>query len=71
MDAEEVRKFDGQDVTIRLKPEANAGTEVRGRIVGFVEAADGMVVVTEPNGAPIGARVSTHYHHIDAITRVS
>ncbi|HEV3095674.1 MAG TPA: hypothetical protein VG104_00895 [Candidatus Dormibacteraeota bacterium] len=34
-----------------------------GRVMGTIEAADGLVVSVEPDGAP-GKRVTVHYQHI-------
>ena len=69
MDPDQVRRFDGQTVVVKLTPAANAGPEVRGRIVGLIEAADGLVVVLEPGGGhPLGARTSVHYQHIQSIS---
>jgi hypothetical protein len=52
-----------------LAPWAPAGKEVQGRIVGFVEAADGLVVVLHPEDTPPEIRTSVHYQHIVSITK--
>ena len=67
MNVEEARSYDGQSVTITLSPGAPAGLEVKGRVVGFVEAADGLVIVLHREGAAPEDRTSVHYQHIVAI----
>jgi len=42
--------------------------ETRG-LIGMIEAADGLVLTVEPNGAP-GKRLTVHYQHIASATRV-
>ncbi len=62
MTADEVRALVGEDVVLELAP-ASGETRASGRIVGKIEAADGLVVVLEPRGQP-GARRTYHYQHI-------
>ncbi len=67
MKAEEIRRLKGQMVTFRLLPEAPGAPVVTGRVLGVIEAADGLVVTVEPKGAP-GKRLTVHHHHIAAAT---
>lgn len=67
MNVDEVRSYDGQSVIMTLTPGAPAGLKVKGQVVGFVEAADGFVVVLCPEGAAPDARTSVHYQHIVSI----
>jgi hypothetical protein len=60
--ADEVRVLAGRQVSLRLTPEAG-GEVVEGRLVGTLDAADGLVVVVEPEGSP-GRRFSCNYQHI-------
>jgi hypothetical protein len=60
--ADEVRALAGRQVSLRLAPEAG-GEVVEGRLVGTLDAADGLVVVVEPEGSP-GRRFSCNYQHI-------
>ena len=63
--ADEIRALRGSEVAIRFVPEAGASA-VEGRLVGTLEAADGLVVVVEPSGDP-GGRLSYNYQHIATI----
>jgi len=65
--ADEIRVLRGSEVAVRLVPEAG-GSAVEGRLVGTLEADDGLVVVVEPGGAP-GRRLSYNYQHIETIER--
>jgi hypothetical protein len=40
---------------------------VTGRVVGMIEAADGLVVTVEPKDAA-GKRLTVHYQHIASAT---
>lgn len=63
--AENLRRQVGRRVTLRLAP--GAETEVlTGRVLGVLDALDGLVVTVEPDGAP-GTRRTLHYHHIAAV----
>jgi hypothetical protein len=62
---ESIQALTGADVAVRLAAGAG-GEEVRGRVVGTLDAADGMVVFIEPEGQP-GARLSYNYQHIASI----
>jgi hypothetical protein len=64
---EEIQALNGADVALRLVPGAG-GQAVEGRLVGTLDAADGLVVFIEPAGDP-GGRLSYNYQHIAAITR--
>ena len=63
VNAEEVRSLKGRRATLQLAADAPGGPAVTGRIVGTIEAADGLVVTVEPDGAP-GKRLTIHYQHI-------
>jgi hypothetical protein len=60
--ADELRALTGRRVMLRLVPEAG-DEEVAGRIVGTLDADDGLVVVFEREGSP-GRRFSCNYQHI-------
>ncbi len=61
--ADEIRGLKGQRATLQLAADAPGAPTVTGRILGTIEAADGLVVTVEPDSAP-GKRVTVHYHHI-------
>jgi hypothetical protein len=63
---EELKRLVGRSVTLRLTPQAPGGPTVTGTMLGFIEAADGLVVTLEPAGAP-GTRATYHYHYILAV----
>jgi hypothetical protein len=63
--ADEVRALQGRQVRLRLAPDAG-GETVEGRLVGTLDADDGLVVVVEPAGAP-EKRSSWNYQHIAAL----
>ena len=67
MTPQEIRGFVGQQVELHLSPEAGPNPVVKGRIVGVLDAADGLVVTFEPEDAQPGARVTYHYHYIQAV----
>ena len=60
----EVKRYVGQRVALSLAPEAPGAPTVRGLLVGTIDAADGLVVILEPEGSPSGTRMTCHYHHI-------
>jgi hypothetical protein len=64
---EEIQALNGFDVAVRLTPGAG-GQSVEGRVVGTLDAADGLVVFIEPAGEP-GKRLSYNYQHIATIER--
>jgi hypothetical protein len=64
---DEIRALQGADVTLRLVPQAG-GELVEGRLVGTLDAADGLVVVVQPKGAP-ERRFSCNYQHVASIER--
>ncbi|MBW8005272.1 MAG: hypothetical protein FVQ06_05735 [candidate division NC10 bacterium] len=68
MKPEEIRPHVGKRVTLTLAPEAPGGPTVIGRLVGTLEAADGLVVQVEPEGSEQGTRLTIHYHHIVTLT---
>ena len=67
MDVEQIRRLKGQTVTLRLLPDAPGAPVVTGRILGMIEAADGLVLTVEPNGAP-GKHITVHHQHITSAT---
>ena len=56
----------GQKVELRLSSKAGSADVVRGRIIGALSAADGLVVTLEPETAP-GKRATYHYHYIQSL----
>ncbi len=68
MTRDEVRKFVGQRVTLKLAPQAPGAPSLTGRIEGALDAADGLVVTVAPDGAPPGTTRTIHYHYIEAIS---
>ncbi len=67
MNLEEIRGLKGQLVTFRLLPDAPGAPVVSGRVLGMIEAPDGLVVTVEPNSVP-GKRVTIHHQHIVSAT---
>ncbi len=65
--ADEIKQFVGRRVTLELTPDAPRGPAVTGRILGVLNAADGLVVTVEPDGFPPGTRQTYHYHYITTI----
>ena len=63
VDAEDVRRLKGRRATLQLAADAPGAPTVTGRVLGTIEAADGLVVTVEPDGAP-GKRLTVHYQHI-------
>lgn len=57
----------GAEVTVRLTPQAGGGVVV-GRLVGTLEADDGLVVVIQPDVEP-ARRLSYNYQHIAEVER--
>ena len=64
---EEIQALQGADVSVRLTDVAG-GHAVAGRLVGTLDAADGLVVFIEPTDEP-GGRLSYNYQHIADIAR--
>ncbi len=64
---EDIRGLKGKVVIFKLLPDAPGAPSVTGRVLGTIEAADGLVVTVEPNGAP-GKRLTMHQHHIVSAT---
>jgi len=64
--SDELRRLTGERVSLDLTPAAGGGT-VRGRIVGTLDAADGLVVVLERDDRP--GRLSLNYQHVDEVRR--
>jgi len=67
MNLDEIRGLNGKNVTLRLLPGAMGAPVVTGRVLGMIEAADGLVLTVEPNGAP-GKRLTVHHQHIASAT---
>lgn len=64
---EEITRYVGQWVTVQLSSKARCGPAVTGRLVGTLDAADGLVVHIEPEGSKGGGLLTLHYHHIVSI----
>jgi hypothetical protein len=67
MKLDEIRGLKGKIVTFRLLPDAPGAPVVTGRVLGTIEAADGLVVTVEPNSSP-GKRATIHHQHIVSAT---
>lgn len=63
MTNQEIRQAVGKRVRLDLAPQAVGSPTRTGRIVGALEAADGMVVTFAPDDAP-GSQVTYHAHYI-------
>jgi len=63
VNAGDIRALKGRRATLQLAADAPGAPTVTGRVLGTVEAADGLVVTMEPDNAP-GKRVTVHYQHI-------
>lgn len=68
MTPEEIKSHVGKRVILTLAAGASGGPTVVGRLVGTLEAADGLVVQVEPEGSAPGTRLTVHYHHIVSLT---
>ena len=64
MTPQEIRRHVGKRVTLKLRADAPGGPTVTGRLVGTLEAADGLVVYVEPEGSSRNQSLTVHYHHI-------
>jgi hypothetical protein len=64
---DDIRGLKGRIATFQLLPDAPGAPSVTGRVLGTIEAANGLVVTVEPNGAP-GKRLTMHEHHIVSAT---
>jgi hypothetical protein len=62
--SDELRGLTGRRVALDLTPAGGGGT-VRGRIVGTLDAADGLVVVVERDDQP--GRASLNYQHVSEV----
>lgn len=67
MKVDDIRALKGKTVTFQLLPGAPGAPVATGRVLGTIEAADGLVVTIEPKDAP-GKRLTIHYQHIAAAT---
>lgn len=63
VNAEDIRRLKGQRAILQLDTDAPGGPTLTGRVLGTIEAADGLVVTVEPDNSP-GKRVTVHYQHI-------
>jgi hypothetical protein len=63
VNTEDIRRLNGRRATLHLAADAPGAPTVTGRVLGTIEAADGLVVTVEPDGAP-GKRLTVHYQHI-------
>ena len=68
MTPEEIKRHVGKKVTLGLAPESPGGPSITGRLIGTIDAADGLVVQMEPEGSTPGTRLTVHYHHIVTLT---
>lgn len=66
MTNQEIKQAVGKRVRLDLAPQAVGGPHRTGRIVGTLDAADGLVVTFAPEDAP-GSQVTYHAHYIKAI----
>ena len=66
MTNQEIKQAVGKHVKLDLAPQAPGGPTRTGRIVGILDAADGLVVTFAPDDAP-GSQVTYHAHYIRAI----
>lgn len=66
MTNQEIEQAVGKRVKLDLAPQAPGGPTRTGRIVGTLDAADGLVVTFAPDDAP-GSQVTYHAHYIRAI----
>ena len=66
MEPEEIQTYVGKRVRLTLTPQAPRSPSIIGRLVGTLDAADGLIAFLEPDGDP-GRRDSYHYHYIREI----
>lgn len=66
MTNQELKQAVGKRVRLDLTPQAIGGPTRTGRMVGILEAADGMVVTFDPDDTP-GSHVTYHAHFIRAV----
>jgi uncharacterized protein Veg len=66
---QEIKENVGQRVTLDLAPQARKGPRRTGRVLGVLEAADGMVVTFAPEDEP-DTEVTYHAHYILAVRRM-
>ena len=66
MTNQEIKQAVGKRVRLDLAPQAVGGPTRTGRIVGTLDAADGLVVTFAPEDAP-GSQVTYHANYIKAI----
>ncbi len=68
MKPQQIKQYVGQTVRVQLSPQAPQGPKVTGRLIGTLDAADGLIVQIEPEGSKPGTLVTVHYHHILSLT---
>jgi len=66
MTNQEIKQAVGKRIKLELLPQAIGGPVRLGRIVGTLEAADGLVVTFEPDEAQ-ARPVTYHAHYIRAV----
>ena len=66
MTNQEIKAAMGKRVRLELTPQAIGGPTRTGRIVGILDAADGLVVTFAPDDAP-GNLVTYHAHYLRAV----
>jgi hypothetical protein len=66
MTNQEIKQAVGKRIKLEIMPQAIGGPTRLGRIVGTLDAADGLVVTFEPDEAP-ERHVTYHAHYIKAI----
>ncbi|OLE76277.1 MAG: hypothetical protein E6I40_08290 [Chloroflexi bacterium] len=62
MTADELKALVGRRVALELAP-ASGEREIQGRVLGTIDASDGLVLVLEPERIP-GMRRTVHSHHV-------
>lgn len=67
MKVDDIRSLKGKTVTFQLLPGAPGAPVATGRVLGTIEAADGLVLTIEPKDAP-GKRLTIHHQHIASAT---
>ncbi len=66
MTNQQIKEAVGKRVRLDLAPQAAGAPTRTGRIVGTLDAADGMVVTFAPDESP-GSQVTYHAHYIQGI----
>ncbi|HSB81666.1 MAG TPA: hypothetical protein VLM91_23035 [Candidatus Methylomirabilis sp.] len=66
MTDQKLKQAVGKRVKLELAPQAAGGPIRIGRVIGILDAADGMLVTFAPDDAP-GKHVTYHAHYILAL----